>query len=569
MRKYFLIFFVFIVSFSQARADSLPAFEKKLNLEREMKQQIENDLNLLVDKKWYQVNAIINLTKSRELRSQEVSGSNSQEKNSEKSLSKPEISTDEVLPGFDPPPAPISEENPGREKPIVNQSQQSALYESVDQIKSLTINLILNENIPSDQEALIQKYLDMRWVGPNNGLVSVSTLKKEFPQPEKDKVPLPPPPPTAWEKVQGFVETHAPLLLIGFFLIIITLILILVSNRSAKTDISIENKNIKDESFSQNSPDPKTLEALLQELFTQPLLGRSYLQSLKREDQRKILDLFRTSSLLPLLKQWLLIPAHVSLPEMDVNDLIPQKTLAELKAFKKIRLSQQEAPFGYLLDLNSQELFQMLEDESLATMAPILSYLPPHHLQGILSHLNQSDQEELIKQVQHYVFSTPVVTAIDQRLRQRFEEQSHLLMNPKQSSQDVIQNMLEQSPHGSEIAKKLIASNPTLQNTYSRYTIEVSDLFSWEADKIKKVLGILSNETLASILQPTSIQEVEKRIQILSHLSKERSKIIEGLVKSRAATSSPEMILSARRELVKTMRSQMSEKVSENSGSLL
>ena len=551
MKKYLLIFFILLTSFHQAQADSLPAFEKKLNLEREMKQQIENDLNLLVDKKWYQVNAIINLTKSRELRSQEVLGSNSQEKNSEK-IQKSETTVDEVLPGFDPPAnlaAKDAEEMEIREKPIVHQNQQSATYESVDQIKSLTLNLILNENIPSDQEALIQKYLDMRWVGPNNGLVTVSTLKKEFPQPEKDKVLPPPPPPTLWEKVLNQASTHAPLLLIGFFLIIITLIMILSGNRAATTDISIENKNLKDDNQNlQNPHDPKALEALLQELFTQPLLGRSYLQSLKREDQRKILDIFRTSNLLPILKQWLLIPAQVSLPEIDANDLIPQKILAELKAFKKIRLSQQDAPFGYLLDLNSQELFQLLVEASLSTMAPILSYLPPHHLQGILSHLNQSDQEELIKQVQNYVFSTPVVTAIDQRLRQRFEEQSHLftMANPKQSSQDMIRNMLEQSLHGSEIAKKLIASNPTLQNTYSRYTIEVSDLFTWESDKIKKVLEILSNETLASILQPTSIQEVEKRIQILSHLSKERSKIIEGLVKSRAATSSPEMILNAR-----------------------
>jgi flagellar motor switch protein FliG len=515
-------------------ADTVTIIEQKIHLENEVVQQIKEDLDQIVKPDLYKVSAVAKVSKGRTWHSEEVT----REKNEQGP-----ILLEEVLPGIKRPPAP---------KVVPTETKRSAvMYEQVFNLKSLRINLYLRDTIQESTASLIESYLQTSWVEQYPEIISVNSQRVPFPIDEdilKDAESK-----SGWKKI---LQRDDVLILLAALVLMLAFSLLL-RRGIAKKQVTITNRVEKPEA--KKKEDPRKQERIndvkqifMGEILEQPVIARNFLKTLDPKQQAKVLGHF-TNSYVRGLMSYLMNAASIE-ERIDEEVTLPdlQAVLQELYEYKEIRKKQLALPFGFLADLNPDELQMILSEEDTRTLGVILRFLPHDQVQHILSQLASAKQADLARQIQSpQPIDESTIATIEQRLRGHYGELSANLILAQHPQDNVIDLILDNSLHAPEIAKELIAQHPEKEEKYQQYLLDFDHFFSLDGNVLKRILGGTSNEILVTILCDLGEEEQKK---IYKGISRERRHILGDMKKSLEATPTQIQINESKSKLLKMMR---------------
>ncbi len=527
-------------------AQNLSMYERKIRFENSIVDQIYNHLDGMIDRKFYKVTANVELERGQLPLSRQVYQSglgDSSRKNK---------TGNENLPGFE-----------AGDATSQIRRETSTTYEDVDQLKALAIQLFIDNKMPDDQAKAAETYIREHWIDTDPEKCTLIVTKTDLPTMTPDAQPAP----VASGSEAGDDKKNSALnwrdwptwvplaVLLSLFVG-----LLLLRPKSKPGNIDVQMNSQKPETLDRqpvaltgDQPLTELKEAFVHELVADPQAARGFLENLGLEGKEDILAYYQHAYTRELLEKWMGYQAETP---FGIRDMRPERLaiyLAELREYKDLRRVNMQAPFGYLTGLDEYDLYELIADETKENIASLLPYIPESKRGGVMSYFGQESQEKILSLVAggEDLLKESGMAKFDARLRERFE---HILKNQlpdRQAPEMVVRSVLDASPQSVNLAKKLIEDNPETEVSYGKYKLTLDDLLAMDADRTRRALSTLDNET---IIKALSTIEEKSRDKLMAAMSTERSRIIKGLSKSLGTKFSADETKEASRILQRTLR---------------
>lgn len=538
MKKSFLImslsFVVLVLTLGsvlvqQVWAEPVSMYERKLRFDNDVVSQIYRDLEQLVDKKYYKILASSEFERQKQWQTQQVF-----DDSSPRNLVRKENTN---LPGF--------RDLKGTTSRIKNR-KTAVTYEEIDNLKSLTILLYLDPSMPKESAKLIESYLEKNWVDPWPEIVHLIKKTVNLPQAKVSK-------PETFTNT--LLKQDKWLLLAG--LLVLFIIAVILRRGKSQTDFNINTQQSTPETNQENLiKEEERLNVLkdrfIDEVTNHPLISRGYLQSLEDDKSQLLLSYFNNTYLKAFMARW----TNAKLEEIDADEELKAAPMAqfvsELCEYKKLRQKQIDLPLGYLVDLTSEELSEILSKQSLEILGVVIRYLPRRNINVILSSLSKEKQTTLLNELQtDKVVDENLVKSIDKKLRAQYQKITGKLLLSTWPENRLTEMLLDDSEYGHIIAEEMIAKNPQLRQGLQKYTIGFGDLLLQDKKVIQRILDEVNNEQILHAIQD---MDEEFKFQLYRAVSSERGKVLKGLSKSIGQRASKDEIQEAKTEIVKKIR---------------
>lgn len=185
---------------------------------------------------------------------------------------------------------------------------------------------------------------------------------------------------------------------------------------------------------------------------------------------------------------------------------ILEKTYGSEKAdeiLKKAAPFSGTKPFDYLNDVKSERLFLILNDESNAVKALVLSHINAKKAASVLNRMNDSDKSEVIKRLAKMQAVSPEVL---QRVDQAIHEKARaILENDSSESVDgrnTLAEILKQMPPDAEssIISSLSAEDPELGLDLKSRLFTIDDVVNADDKFIQEKLRAMQNSDIVKLL---------------------------------------------------------------------
>jgi len=208
------------------------------------------------------------------------------------------------------------------------------------------------------------------------------------------------------------------------------------------------------------------------------------------------------------------------------------KTLVE-KAFGKgnntlenIRQSIEAVPFGFLLNVDSQNLLTFLVDEHPQTIALILSHLPPSFGAEIVAGLPQDRQLAVIRRIAGMGQTTPEIIDVVER---GLERRMSLVMSQqfeKAGGVPTVAEILNVTDRATEraVLENLAGEDPELVDEIRRLMFVFEDINKFSNKDIQTMLKNVESSQWAMALKGAS---EELRTKILGNMSQRASDMLK------------------------------------------
>lgn len=492
-----LLFSLFIVAFIHvfAHAETIDSFERKLKLEKDIAQQIQNDLSLLVPERFFRVSVVADFETKRDLQTEQVFQKSGKKEKTE------------LLPGF----GPTSQGN------ATDEQNRATTYVSVDQLKTLTFYLFLSNDITEELEKIADDYFQERWTKIDPNVISLVTKHVDF-------------------AGKGFMQGASVfewfnarnLLIFGALLILVITFLILSRMAAKRADIvnslSREHDDIKGiETVGEDEAKEEHKKEFVEELMDDPLAARNFVRSLSHDLQSHVRACFQTAPARKLLGSWL--------PPREEDETIPSDEELEilhlitaLREYKKMRNKQLESPFGFLIDLTPEEAQSVLEDEPLDAIAHILRHTTPEQTRMLLASMSREEQEQIVQSLEEPEPDRSKLLDVEGRVRKKYEAIAKSIALHKSSDATVIRSILDESPHARYLTETLLKKYPDREEHLKKYLFDFEQLLEQKQEVLKRVLGQVENDVLLVLFQ-TIPEETKEKLE--KCISKERREILK------------------------------------------
>ncbi len=242
------------------------------------------------------------------------------------------------------------------------------------------------------------------------------------------------------------------------------------------------------------------------------------IQSVTIDEARMILEDFGSS-----------LNPHAARGGSEMARDILTRAFGEEKGLELMRKSVPDsvpAPFDFLNDLSVPQLLLLLKDDTLETLAIILSFMDPRKALGLIKSRPKEEQVLLIKRMGR-------IDKIDPRIISRMEgllqERVHKLARVDEVEIDGASRLTEILKHmdpssENSILRELDDRNPELGRRIREELLTMDSIFKLRPRDLQNLLMNMSNENLVLLLKDKDQEVVD---HILSHLSSQRRLILE------------------------------------------
>ncbi len=223
-------------------------------------------------------------------------------------------------------------------------------------------------------------------------------------------------------------------------------------------------------------------------------------------------------------------------------------------ALENIRQSFESLPFGFLRNVDSQNVLTYVADEHPQTIAVILSHLPPVHGASILAGLPAERQVAVVRRMARMNQTNPeIIREVEQGLEKRMSSVvSHSFQNA--GGVDSVASMLNVSDRATErqILEQLADDDPDLVEEIRRLMFVFEDIAKFSGKDIQSLLKSIENSQWALALKGASEELKEK---VLSNMSQRAAEMLReemeylGAVKLSAVEAQQQQIVDIIRRL--------------------
>ena len=182
-------------------------------------------------------------------------------------------------------------------------------------------------------------------------------------------------------------------------------------------------------------------------------------------------------------------------------------------------------PFEYLKDLDGEQMFTILKDESAPVRALVLSQVKPAVAAAVINQMDDEERKETVRRLAKLTnFPPDILGRIDKTMREKAES----LKTPRHNTIDgrgALANILRKMDSGAEknILSNLSLVDTELESDLRKRLFTLDDVINADDRYLQKKLHSMSDVDIAVLICG---KESEFRKKILSNISKSRGAIV-------------------------------------------
>ena len=300
----------------------------------------------------------------------------------------------------------------------------------------------------------------------------------------------------------------------------------------------------------------------IQIFLKDPLISRKYFVSLKKAEQQKLLSAITAENIKKIFHN---IDSNLNIEkdifeddndkEKEIKEKIKffEKSIKDLKQFRKFIELQNYGYFGSLSLLNKDEINDVLDGIELKQLALIMKNIDKEIIESYIKQLSENKKRELIKIIsQKQDVSEKQIEEVGKLLNKKVSDtvEKNIFINNANKNQ-LFDMIINQTSNTKETLEEIKSGNQDLYERYKHYGFDFKDFLQDDSNLYYKTIGECENDVLGKALIGLDDEQKEK---FISSIPEVRKNLVLGIESSNRNNIKKDEVLEKQKEILNIYR---------------